>query len=61
MELKKSYHMVPVHTDDHTLLGIRWGVDVGIDTALPFGLRSAPNIFSAVADALALVLHCKGI
>ena len=32
-----------------------------IDTALPFGLQSAPNFFSAVADALAWALLCNGV
>ena len=31
------------------------------DAALPFGLRSAPKIFSAVADPLQLILVQKGI
>ena len=53
--------MIPVHPDDHALLGIKWVPNVHIDTALPFGLRSAPKIFSAVADALAWAMHCNGI
>ena len=61
LDLKNAYRMVPVHSDDHHLLGIRWGTDVFIDTALPFGLRSAPKIFSAVADALAWILHSRGV
>ena len=61
LDLKKAYRMVPVHPDDHALLGIRWGPGVYVDTALPFGLRSAPKIFSAVADALAWAMHCKGV
>ena len=32
-----------------------------VDRALPFGLRSAPKIFSAVADMMAWVLHRAGI
>lgn len=32
-----------------------------IDRALPFGLRSAPKIFSAVADMLAWAIHQAGI
>ena len=53
--------MVPVHPDDHPLLSIRWGQEVYIDIALPFGLRSAPKIFSAVSDALAWILQSKGV
>ena len=32
-----------------------------VDTALPFGLRSAPKIFSAVADALLWVMCQEGV
>ena len=32
-----------------------------IDRALPFSLRSAPKLFSAVADGLAWALQCEGI
>ena len=31
------------------------------DRALPFGLRSAPKLFTAVADGLSWALHCEGI
>ena len=43
LDMQNAYRMVPVHPDDHPLLGIRWGQEVYIDTALPFGLRSAPK------------------
>ena len=61
MDLKKAYHMVPVHPDDHALLGLNLERDTFIDTALPFGLRSAPKILSPVADALAWMLHDRGV
>ena len=61
LDLQNAYRMVPVHPDDHPLLGIRWGQEVYIDTALPFGLRSAPKIFLAVSDALAWILQSKGV
>ena len=48
----QAYRNLPVHADDHPLLAIRWGQSIYIDTALPFGLWSAPKIFSAFADAL---------
>lgn len=61
LDLQHAYRIVPVHPDDHHLLGSRWGREVYIDTALPFGLRSAPKIFSAIADAIAWILHTKGV
>ena len=48
----KAYHLVPVHPDDRHLLGVQWDGQVLLDKVLPFGLRSAPLIFTAVADAL---------
>ena len=54
INLHQAYRMVPVHADDHHLLAIRWQNRVFVDTALPFGLRSAPQIFPAFTDALAL-------
>ena len=61
VDLQHAYRIVPVHPDDHHLLGLRWGGYVYIDTALPFGLRSAPKSFSALADALAWILHAEGV
>ena len=61
MDLKEAYRIVPVHPDDQHLLGISWNGQVYIDRALPFGLRSAPKIFTAIADALAWSLHAGGI
>ena len=61
VDLQNAYRVLPVHANDHPLLAIRWGQDIYVDTALPFGLRSAPKIFSAFADALAWVMQCNGI
>ena len=44
--------MIPVHPEDHPLLGVRWGNSCYIDGMLPFGLRSAPKLLTAVVDAL---------
>ena len=61
IDLLHAYRIIPVHSDDHPLLGIKWEQDTFIDTALPFGLRSAPKIFSAFADALAWTMRQRGI
>ena len=49
---ESAYRIVPVHLDDRLLLGMQWRGHYFIDLALPFRLRSAPYIFSAVADLL---------
>ena len=53
--------MLPIHPDDRWLLGMRWEGSVFVDTALPFGLWSAPKIFTAVADALKWIVKCEGV
>ena len=58
MDLKDAYR---VHPDDHLLLGICWDSQVFVDRSLPFGLRSAPKIFTAFADMVAWVIHCQGV
>jgi hypothetical protein len=45
IDLHHAYRIVPVHSDDHSLLGMQWKDGTFIDTELPFGLRSAPKIF----------------
>ena len=53
--------MVPVRPEDSLLLGIQWEGISYADLALPFGLRSAPILFSAVADGLAWALFRSGV
>ena len=60
IDIKEAYRIVPVHRQDWYLLGMRWNDNFFIDTRLPFGLRSAPKIFSAVADALQWILSQNG-
>ena len=57
-----AYRVVPVHPADRWLLGMRWRekLYMYIDTALPFGLRSVPKLFNAIADALEWPWILKG-
>jgi len=59
-DIKCASCIVPVYPSDHLLLGMAWQGKVYEDTALPFGLRSAPKIFTAVADALQYILEQEG-
>ena len=56
-DIESAYRIVPVHLDDRFLLGMQWRGNFFIDLALPFGLRSAPYIFSAVADLLEWIVR----
>ena len=57
LDIKSAYRMVPVHPDNCHLLDMRWHGAIYINTALPFGLCSAPKVFSAVGDALPWAMH----
>ena len=61
LDLQSAYRHIPIHPQDQHLLGITWKGDTFVDRALPFGLRSAPKIFSAVADMLAWALFRAGV
>ena len=61
MDIKQAYRMVPMYPEDRRLLGMQWQGAVYVDKTLPFGLRSAPIIFSAVADALQWMMRENGI
>ena len=60
-EHKSDYRQVHTHPVDLKFLGIhRQGVTY-IDRALPFGFRSAPIIFTAVAGCLTRVFNQESI
>ena len=56
-DVEAAYRNIPVHPDDRYLLGMHWKNQVSVDLALPFGLRSAPYIFNAVADMVEWILR----
>ena len=58
-DLKSVYRIVEVHPEDQHLLAITWEDGIYVDYALPFGLRSASKIFTAVADMITWALHCS--
>jgi len=43
------------------MLGMMWDGKVYVDAALPFGLRSAPKIFTALADAIECIAKSQGV
>ena len=61
LDIKDAYRIVPVHPSDYHLLGIEWRGNTYLDRALPFGLRSAPKIFNALADFISWILASTGI
>ncbi len=61
LDIKSAYRLLPVHPADRHLLGVRWKGCTFVDAMLPFGLRSAPKIFTAVADALEWCCYREGV
>ncbi len=59
-DVSKAYRNVPVHPEDRWLLGMEWDGQVFVDGTLPFGLRSAPLLFTALGDAVEWVAKRKG-
>ena len=51
LDIESAYRVIPVHPDDRPLMDMVWRGRLYVDTVLPFGLRSAPKILSAAADA----------
>jgi hypothetical protein len=61
LDIRDAYRIIPVHPEERRFLGVLWDKQVYVDCQLPFGLASAPAIFSALAEALHWVLHHRGV
>ena len=56
-DIRRAYRLLPVKSQQRHMLGMQWQGKFYIDLALPFGLRSAPKIFTRFADALQFLLE----
>ena len=61
LDIRQAYDNVLVHPQDLWLHSMQWQGQHYIDTVLPFGLCSVPNIFYAISDRLEWVLHQHGL
>jgi hypothetical protein len=61
VDIESAYRLIPVHPSDCPSQAMEWEGAVYVDPMLPFGLRSAPKIFNAVADGLEWYLRGCGI
>ena len=61
LDICQAYRNVPVHPQDRPLLGVEWKGTVYVDSALPFGLRSAPLLFTAVGGAFQWIMLRRGV
>ena len=60
-DVKSAFRIVPIHPGDRWLLGLESEGSRFVDTTLPFGLRSAPKIFNAIADTAQFISTYEGI
>ena len=61
VDIESAYRIIPVSPQDQHLLGMEWKGHIYVDTALPFGLRSAPKIFCALSDTIEWILQQRGV
>ena len=61
IDIKSAYRLVPVSPVDCYYLGMQWNGKIYVDGMLPFGLRSAPKIFNAIADAVEWYMAREGV
>ena len=61
VDIESAYRLIPVHSQDCALLGLTWEGLTFVDQMLPFGLRSAPKIFNAVADGIQWCIQREGV
>ena len=60
-DIRQAYRNIPVYPDDRGLLGVQWQGQLLVDGCLPFGLRSAPLLFTVAADLLQWVMSKRGV
>ncbi len=61
IDIDSAFRNIPVHPHDRHLLGMIWSNALYIDTVLPFGLRSAPKIFNAIASGFQWIAKKRGV
>ena len=61
VDVESAYRLVPVQPHDRALQAVQWQGLTYVDPMLPFGLRSAPKIFNAIAATFHWHLSQLGI
>ena len=61
VDIKSVFCLLPVHTADLHLLGMKWRGSVYNDHYIPFGFRSAPKLFNVLGDLLAWIMGNTGV
>ena len=61
IDIKSAFRLIPVHPADRHVLAMEWQGAIYSDTCLPFLLRSAPKLFSVLADLMEWILLIQGV
>ena len=61
MDLKDAYLSVPIHADHLKYLRFEWESELWEFTCLPFGLPSAPRVFTKVMKPVIGKVRSQGI
>ena len=61
VDVHSTHRDTSVHPKNRWLMGMVWRDALFVDTSLPFCLRSAPKIFTAVADAVEWIARQEGV
>ena len=61
VDIESVYRIISVSPQHQHLLRLDWKGRIYVDTALPFGLRSAPKIFCALSDTIEWILQQRGV
>jgi hypothetical protein len=61
LDLKDAYLHVPIHTDHQRWLRFQIGDEAYAFRCLPFGLSTAPRVFTRVVTAVGEHLRCRGV
>ena len=58
-DIDSAFRLIPIHPNDHPLLGFKFGTEFFYDSCLPFGASSSCAIFEAFSSALEWAAKCK--
>ncbi|XP_065177287.1 uncharacterized protein LOC135807202 [Sycon ciliatum] len=61
LDLKDAYFVVPIHHDFRRLLRFRWSGQLFQFQCLPFGLSSAPRVFTKLMKVPMAILRSQGV
>ena len=59
VDIADAFRLLPVHPDNHNLLGFKFKWRYYFDTCLPMGCAASCKIFERFSDAIVHILHAQ--